>query len=279
MNNEKNVRDYNQKAWDKLAQDGIEWSIPVSTEVIASARTGNWQVFLTESKPVPRAWFPQDLHGVKILCLASGGGQQGPILAAAGAHVTSFDLSAEQLQRDRLVAEREGLNITTIQGDMRDLSIFPNEHFDLIFHPVSNIFIPEVLPVWHEAFRVLKHGGTLLAGMGNPVDYCFDPELGKNQGIYQVRFSLPYSDLTSITQEERERIFGKNQPLEFSHTLEEQIGGQIEAGFVIIGFYESYKANDPIANYMPSYIATRALKPKKKFPVLSVKDLPFAWGR
>jgi len=30
-------------------------------------------------------------------CLASGGGQQGPVLAAAGAHVTVFDNSPRQL--------------------------------------------------------------------------------------------------------------------------------------------------------------------------------------
>ncbi len=253
--------EHNQKAWDKLARGGIEWSIPVSSEVIAEARSGNWQVFLTESKPVPRDWFPPDLHGVEVLCLASGGGQQAPIFAAAGAQVTSFDLSSEQLNRDRLVAEREGLVLTTIQGDMRDLSVFSDEHFDLIFHPVSNVFIPNVLPVWRECFRVLKQGGALLAGMSNPFEYCFDQELSEKQGIYQVKYSLPYSDLTSISQEERCRIFGEDEPLEFSHTLEEQIGGQLAAGFVISGFYESCRADDPIAKYMPSYFATRALKP------------------
>jgi hypothetical protein len=106
----------------------------------------------------------------------------------------------------------------------------------------------------------LKHGGVLLAGMSNSIEYVFDAELEK-QGIFQVKYALPYSDLISITQAERERIYGKDEPLEFSHTLEEQIGGQIEAGFVITGFYESYRANDPIAQYMPSYFATRALKP------------------
>ncbi len=256
------IRDHNQKAWDKLAQDGIEWSIPVSSEVIAEARKGNWQVFLTESKPVPRNWFPDDLHGIEVLCLASGGGQQGPILAATGAHVTTFDLSAEQLKRDRLVAERDGLELVTIQGDMRDLSVFPDEQFDLIVHPVSNVYIPDVLPVWHEAFRVLKHGGELLAGMPNPIVFCFDTELNEKEGILRVKYSLPYSDLISETKEEHDRIYGAEEPYEYSHTLEEQIGGQIEAGFVLTGFYESYCADDPIAKYMPSYIATRALKPK-----------------
>lgn len=152
-----------------------------------------------------------------------------------------------------------GLDLTIVQGDMRALSFFPDERFDLIFHPVSNVFVPDVLPVWREAYRVLQHGGSLLAGFMNPVEYIFDPELQK-QGIYQAKYRLPYSDVTSITPEEHARIFGKEEALEFSHTLEEQIGGQIAAGFVITGFYESERAADPIAQFMPSYIATRALK-------------------
>jgi len=265
MNREEkfDVPEHNQKAWDRLAQDGIEWSVPVSPEAIAAARLGKWEVFLTESKPVPRHWFPPDLHGKEVLCLASGGGQQGPILAAAGARVTTFDLSPEQLARDRLVAQREGLELKTVQGDMRDLSVFADASFDLIFHPVSNIFVPDILPVWRECFRVLRKGGVLLAGIQSPFDYCFDSELTEKEGIYQVKYALPYSDLTSISRVEHERIFGKDEPLEFSHTLEEQIGGQIEAGFVITGFYESRRRNDPIARYIPSYFATRALKPSK----------------
>lgn len=257
---DKNTIEHNQRAWDKLARDGNEWTQPVRAAVIADARKGVWRVYLTESRPVPRDWFPENMCGVKVLCLASGGGQQGPILAAAGAQVTTFDLSLEQLARDQQVAQREGLSIATVQGDMRDLSVFPDASFDLVFHPVSNVFIPDVKPLWREAYRVLKPGGTLLAGVVNPVGYCFDPEMEK-EGVLQVRFALPYSDLTSITEEERLRWYGTGEPLEFSHTLEEQIGGQIEAGFVITGFYESSRSDDElIAKYMPSYIATRAVK-------------------
>ena len=81
-----------------------------------------------------------------MLCLASGGGQQGPILAAAGANVTVFDNSPRQLAQDRLVADREGLAIETVLGDMADLSAFPDARFDLIVHPVSNVFVPDVRP-------------------------------------------------------------------------------------------------------------------------------------
>ena len=215
---------------------------------------------LTDQKYVPRAWFPE-MAGADVLCLASGGGQQAPTFAAAGANVTVLDNSPRQLAQDRFVAERESLDIKTVQGDMRDLGTFADESFDLVFHPVSNLFVPEVRPVWNEAFRVLRKGGALLAGFLNPVVYIFDLELADDTGEVRVRYSLPYSDATSRTEEELGRQMERREPLEFSHTLEEQIGGQIEAGFVISGFYEDRYRDDPIAAHMPTFVATRAIKP------------------
>ena len=149
------IRAFNRRAWDKEVKKGNQWTVPVGPEVISAAREGKWEIILTPTKPVPRSWFPEDLSGCEVLCLASGGGQQGPILAVAGANVTVFDNSPNQLAQDRLVAERDNLAITTVEGDMRDLSAFSDESFDLIVHPVSNCFVPEVQPVWDEAFRVL----------------------------------------------------------------------------------------------------------------------------
>jgi len=91
--------------------------------------------------------------------LASGGGQQVPILAAAGANVVSFDLSDAQLATDRMVAEREGLAIRFVRGDMADLSAFEDAGFDLIFHPASNVFVPDVCVVWRECFACCAPGG------------------------------------------------------------------------------------------------------------------------
>jgi SAM-dependent methyltransferase len=253
------IREYNRAAWDKEVERGNEWTRPVSAEVIAAARQGRWEVLLTETKPVPRDWFP-DLIGLDILCLASGGGQQAPILAAAGARVTVFDNSPKQLEQDQLVAEREGLDLVTAEGDMADLSRFADSSFDFIFHPCSNLFIPEVRPVWKEAFRVLRRGGTLLAGFVNPVIYLFDNQLSE-RGVLEVRHALPYSDLNSLTEEERREFIERGEPLEFGHTLEDQLGGQTDAGFSITGFYEDHHRKLTAAKYTPTYIATRAIKP------------------
>ena len=87
-------------------------------------------------------------------------------------------------------------------------------------------------------FRALRFGGVLLAGFANPVRYIFDGERMEN-GSLNVRWSIPYSDLNDLADGDRQRtIVEKMQPLEFGHTLEDQIGGQLDAGFVITGFYE-----------------------------------------
>jgi 2-polyprenyl-3-methyl-5-hydroxy-6-metoxy-1,4-benzoquinol methylase len=143
---------YNQHAWDRQVELGNRWTQPASPDEIARARLGDWRILLTPTIPVPWSWFPP-LEGLAVLCLASGGGQQGPILAAAGARVTVLDNSPLQLAQDQLVAEREQLEIATTKGDMADLSVFSDETFDLIVHPVSNCFVPNILPVWRESSR------------------------------------------------------------------------------------------------------------------------------
>ncbi len=251
------VRAYNREKWDKQVEKGNPWTIPCTPEEIADARQGKWSMGLTEIKRTPRDWFPQDLHGLDILCLASGGGQQGPILAAAGANVTVFDNSPRQLAQDRMVAEREGLKLLTVEGDMRDLSAFGDESFDLVYNPVSICFCPEVLPVWKEAYRVLRPGGCLVTGFNNPDVYIFDfPKA--DQGIFEVKNSIPF-DATKLPEEERKRVFG-DDPLEFSHTLEDLVGGQLRTGFLLTGLYED-QTSAPEGKYLPGYFATRAIKP------------------
>lgn len=257
-----NIQSHNSAAWDKEAEGGCQWSLPVDGETIQRARLGDWSVVLTPTREVPREWFPAELNGTDILCLASGGGQQAPILAAAGANVTSFDNSAGQLERDRFVAERENLDIRIEQGDAADLSRFSDESFDLIFHPVSNLFFPELQPVWNEAFRVLRPGGSMLAGFMNPLLFMFDNN-GLASDPLKIKYALPYSDTGSLSPEAYNRKVAGLEPLEYSHTLEEQIGGQIAVGFMIAGFYEDHWSNDATAlnKFTPTSMATRAVKP------------------
>ncbi len=252
------VRAYNRDAWNKEVKDGNRWTQPVSSEVIAKARQGEFSVELTENIPVPQRWFPL-LKGADVLCLASGGGQQGPVLAAVGARVTVFDNSPAQLKQDQLAAEREALSLKTAEGDAADLSMFADESFDLIFNPVSTVFMPDVRAVWKECYRVLRHGGILMTGFMNPVHYLFDWAKAE-AGILEAVYSIPYSDLTSIPKEDLDELVEKGLPIEFGHSLTDLIGGQCGAGFAITDMYEDYMLDSLLHNYHPNYIATRAVK-------------------
>lgn len=253
------VRKHNASAWDAEVERGNPWTVPVDHVRVEAARRGDLEVFLTPTRPVPASWFPP-LEGADVLCLASGGGQQGPLLAGAGARVTVFDNSPRQLARDREVAERESLELVTVEGDMRDLSVFDGESFDLIFHPVSNSFVPNVRPVWKEAWRVLRPLGRLLAAFSNGVVYIFE-ESALDRGELNVTRSLPHSDLEKLSEDELDALVRDRRAVEFGHTLEDQIGGQLDAGFVLLGLYEDREPGETLARHMPMYMATRALKP------------------
>ena len=259
------VLKHNAIAWDTECDNKGEWSRPVSAEAVANARRGEWHVILTPNKPVPKEWFGE-LKSRDVLCLASGGGQQGPILSAAGANVTVLDQSPKQLACDRLVAERDSLDIRLVRGDMADLSMFDDASFDMVFNPCSNCFTPNVRPVWKESFRVLRPQGVMMSGFLNPLFYIFDRDLD-DKGTLAVKHRLPYSDLRRWKLEGRDLVAEKNEPIEFGHLLTDQIGGQIDAGFLIAGFYEDYWNNEAtnLNKYTPTFIATLALKPNLNY--------------
>jgi ubiquinone/menaquinone biosynthesis C-methylase UbiE len=173
--------------------------------------------------------------------------------------VTVFDNSDQQLKADETLSQDYNLGIHTLQGNMQDLSAFQDGSFDLVFHPVSNCFIDDILPVWRESYRVLKMNGSLLSGFCNPLIYMIDWELAEATQRCELKFALPYSDLEALPQEEIHKYVREHIPFEFGHTLSDQIQGQIEAGFLIAGFYED-KGGDLLDPYTEPYIATRAIK-------------------
>ncbi|QDT03956.1 Ubiquinone biosynthesis O-methyltransferase [Rubripirellula lacrimiformis] len=255
------VMNHNRAAWNQQVDQGNRWTTPVDQQTIANARLGKFDIVLTPTQPVPAAWFPP-LEGLTTLCLAAAGGQQAPVLAAAGADVTVFDASPRQLDQDRFVADRDGLPMKFVEGDMADLSVFADQSFDLIFHPCSNTFVPNIVPVWNECHRVLRSQGVLMAGFTNPMRYIFDDERKEN-GNLQVRYQIPYSDLDYLDQPHIQQAIAAGQPLEFAHSLDDQIGGQLNAGFALTGFYEDRypdSSNDPLSSFLNTFIATRAVK-------------------
>ena len=244
--------------WDKQAESGDDWTIPVSGEAYRRALEGELTLHLTPCKPVSAAWFPP-LKGASVFGLASGGGQQGPIFAAHGAQVTIMDLSDKQLAAERMVAEREGYSINIVKGDMTQPFPFEDDSFDLIFHPVSNCYVEDIRHIWVECHRVLKKGGTLLAGFCKEELFLFDCKHRRNPPLIVAR-TLPHNPLNTLTKAQLDAKMEKGEVINFSHTLEEQIGGQIAAGFSLQGIYDDRDRWGVFAQYMNSYTATWAVK-------------------
>ena len=253
-----NYTDINAKAVDSWVEGGWEWGIPISPEAFQKVREGEWNLDLSPTKKVPHKWLAPylkegKLTGCKVLGLASGGGQQMPIFAALGAECTVLDYSEKQVENERIVSRREGYEIDIIRGDMTQPLPFEDASFDIIFHPISNCYVEDVQSIWHECFRVLKSGGLLLAGLDNGINYLFEDE-----NPLVVVNKLPYNPLKDPVL--YEKSVANNWGIQFSHTMEDQIGGQLRAGFMLTDLYEDGDGVG-VGAYYPQFVITRALKP------------------
>ena len=248
-----NYQDINAATIDRWVEEGWEWGTPISHECYTNAVNGQWDVLLTPTKPVPHSWLGS-LKGKKILGLASGGGQQMPIFSALGANCTVLDYSQKQLDCEVAVAEREGYSIRIIRGDMTKPLPFSDNEFDLIFHPVSNCYAEKVEPIFLECFRILKPGGILLCGLGNEINYLVDQE------EVVIRHTMPFNPLH--TPAHKQLLENEDCGMQFSHTIEEQLGGQLKAGFLLTDLYGDTNGAGRLHEMnIETYYATRAIKP------------------
>jgi SAM-dependent methyltransferase len=143
---------------------------------------------------------------------------------------------------------------------MKDLSAFADASFDLVFHPVSNLFAPDVEPVWKECARILRKGGRLLAGFCNPLTYIFDLKVWEATGELKVRYKIPYSDLDQLPPDELAERMAHKGALEYGHSLDSQIGGQLKAGFAMVGFFEDISNWGFLDPHIKTFIASCCLK-------------------
>jgi len=245
-------QDINAEAIDRWVEAGWEWGRPISHEAFQAAKNGEWEVYLTPTRSVPHRWLG-DLRGKRVLGLASGGGQQMPVFAALGAECTVLDYSARQIESEEAVAKREGYFIRTVRADMTRPLPFEDGEFDLIFHPVSNCYVEDVRPLWRECFRVLKNGGFLLSGTDHYVNYIVDAE------ETAVVNALPFNPLKN--PEQMAQLQRQDAGVQFSHTLEEQIGGQLDAGFTLVELYEDFNGEGRLHDlHIPTFLAMRSRK-------------------
>jgi SAM-dependent methyltransferase len=197
-----------------------------------------------------RGWLAGGVRGRRVLCLAAGGGKHGPLFAAAGAEVTVVDLSGEMLALDRERARSRGLHLRTVEASMDDLSALPRGGFDVVVHPVSTCYVPNVRKVYREVAGVTAAGGLYVSQHKQPVSMQADASAGPRGYEIVERYyqSGPLPEVAGSLHREA----GCD---EFLHRWEDLIGGLCQAGFVVEDLVEPFHA---LADADPGTFAHRS---------------------
>ncbi len=209
---------HNARAWDKLARQQVPLAQPAKDADLVEPL----------SQVDPLGWLGGSVRGLRLLCLAAGGGRHGAIYAAAGAQVTVADISGEMLALDRAVAAERGLALQTVETSMDNLAMFPAGTFDVVIHPVSTCYVADVGKVFSEVARVTRPGGLYVSQHKSPVS--LQAEVRASDGT--VRLREPYYRSGPLPAEAPCRL-REAGTLEFLHRWEQLLGGICRAGFVI----------------------------------------------
>jgi SAM-dependent methyltransferase len=218
---------HNARAWDALARQGVPLARPVADGEMHEA-------FATLD---PAGWLG-NLAGLRVLCLAAGGGRHGALYAAAGAHVTVVDISGEMLALDRASAAERGFDVRLVQTSMDELTMFAAGEFDVVIHPVSTCYVPDVQPVFAAVARVTRPGGLYVSQHKSPTSL----QATLSPGAVGYALAEPYyraEPLPAATEPSHLREAGT---LEFLHRWEQLIGGICRAGFVVEDLIEPMHA-------------------------------------
>lgn len=244
---------HNARAWDRLAAANAALARPAVDGAFVDPL--GW---LTGGGAGGRRWLPESLAGLEVLCLAAGGGKHGPLYAAAGARVTVVDLSPAMLALDRAVARERRIDLELVQASMDDLGGFATGRFDLVVHPVSTCYLPDVGRVFPAIARVTKGGGLYVSQHKSPASLQAGTAPGPG-GHYEILHPLDRGEPLPVGEPSRLREPGT---LEFVHSLSELIGGICRAGFSIEDLHEPDHAvvDDPPggfghrARFLPPYV-------------------------
>ena len=247
----------NEQEWNKIVEAGCEWTKPITHKQFIDNLKHDFKLYLSPSIPIPRNWFPENIKDKKLLGLACGGGQQMPILASNGADCTVLDISEKQLEQDMSVMNRENIKYNLVHGDITEKLPFNNDSFDIIILAFVNVYIEDMQFVWDECYRVLKPEGNLISTLDNGIN-CLFKDQSKEPLI--VENKLPLNTLKNREDLAGYNGYNKDRLYRFSHTLEDNIRGQLKVGFTLIDLFEDRDSEETegflIKNYISQYINT-----------------------
>jgi len=218
---------HNRRAWDDRAAKGQRFTQPSRDEDFVNPL----------AKVDQLGWLGRDVRGKSLLCLAAGGGKHGPLYAAAGAIVTVVDLSPGMLELDRQVAAERRLALRTVEASMEDLPMLAAGEFDIVIHPVSTCYVPEIEPVYREVARITRAGGLYISQHKSPTSLQADVQPAQ-RGYELVEPYYREGPLPPVAGSPHR----EEGTLEYLHRWEDLIGQMCRAGFVIEDLVEPLHA-------------------------------------
>jgi SAM-dependent methyltransferase len=230
----------NRERWNALANANVMHSLPYLGFTRADA-----------NDYVYGSGVLADVNGKSVLCLANGGGQASVAFGLLDAAVTVLDLSDVQLERDREAAAHHGFTVETVQGDMRDLSMFGADCFDVVWQPYSLNYSPTVEPVFREVARVLKPNGIYQVTFANPFAQALDGDSWDGEG-YRLRGL--YTDGEDVSrycptwdvEQPDGSVITVGRPHEFRHNLSTVLNALVQNGFVLLHLKEWMRPAEPL---------------------------------
>ncbi len=253
------IHEYNRRAWDRRAREQARFTRPATDDDLRDPL-----------RKLDGSGWLGDVQGKRLLCLAAGGGRQSLMYAAAGALVTVVDISEEMLAIDRYMAAQKGFDIAVVQASMDDLSILDAGSFELVIHPVSTCYVPNIHAVYREVARVTAAGGIYVSQHKQPTSLQSSISLSPG-GYYEI--TEPYYERGPLPPVGGS-LHREEGTLEFLHRWEELIGGMCQAGFVIEDLAEPHHA-DPDARpgefghrsqFIPPYVRIKARRIAERQP-------------
>ncbi len=220
---------HNRAAWNRLAEKQDRLAKPARDVDFANP---------LQSVDGP-SWLGGNIRGKRVLCLAAGGGRQGPIYAAAGAVVTVVDISPAMLELDRVVSAQRNIQLRTVEASMDDLSALDDDSYEIVIHPVSTCYVPDVVPVYAEVARVLCADGIYISQHKQPTS--LQSSLEPEHGMFQIEH--PYYSKDPLPISPKPNLIREEGTLEYVHRWEQLLGEMCRAGLVIEDMTEPMHAN------------------------------------
>lgn len=220
-------RKQNRTAWNRLAKEQSQF-----TRVATDEECRNPLATLDS-----RGWLPRSVTGLDVLCLAAGGGWQSILYASAGANVTVVDLSPSMLRIDANEADRRNLSLRLIEAAMDDLSMLPDESFDIVHQPVSSCYTPDISAVYREISRVMRDGGLYVGQHKQPTSLQITHRDARERYVIGIEY---YSEGTLPPTEDT--AYREAGAAEFLHRWDELIGELCRSGFVLEDLREPLRA-------------------------------------